>query len=194
MTPYHVAFDRLDQYIIKKLQESNSIGMSVALTDRDELLRVSTFGISDLAGQIPVTPDTLYEIGSIGKTLTSVLLLQQHEEGQVVELFYGSDWYTNDQYRGPISAQIPEAWKTYLGHYRSHNPWRSNFRVIHRKGILMVVMPSGQAQTLAPMEKGVFSVGKSDRSPERLTFDSILNDKALRVNFSGCPYYRTFTP
>jgi len=123
-----------------------------------------------------------------------LLEFQRDAKGQVVELFYGSEWYTNDRYRGPISVQIPEAWKTYLGHYRSHNPWRSNFRVIYRKGILMVVMPSGQAQTLVPMANDTFSVGASDRSPERLAFDSIVNDRALRASFSGCPYYRTFTP
>ena len=123
-----------------------------------------------------------------------LLEFQRDGEGKVVELFYGPNWYTNDRYKDPIKIQIPEAWKAYLGHYRSHNPWRSNFRVIHRKGILMLVMPSGQAQTLVPMGKDIFRIGPGNRSPERLTFDSIVNDKALRVSFSGCPYYRTFTP
>ena len=83
MTRYQETYNRLDQYIVRKMEESNLVGMSVALTDREKLLRVSTFGLSNLAGQILVTPDTFYEIGSIGKTFTSVLLLQQHEKGRI---------------------------------------------------------------------------------------------------------------
>ncbi len=117
-----------------------------------------------------------------------------NENTKVIEAFHGPDWYTNDQYIGPRSFEYPQEWDAYLGHYRSHNPWESNFRVIVRKGKLLLVWPSGEEETLAPLGNGEFRVGEEDSSPEHLLFDQVVNDQALRANLSGCDYYRFFTP
>jgi len=127
----------------------------------------------------------------------ALFLLQFHrgEENQVVEAFHGPDWYINDRYNGPTTFDIPEAWNSYAGHYRSHNPWASNFRIIVRKENLILVWPSGDSHKLVQVSKHVFRVGEDGRSPERITFDSFINgDHALCANFSGCDYFRTFTP
>jgi D-alanyl-D-alanine carboxypeptidase len=127
----------------------------------------------------------------------ALFLLEFHrdEENQVVEAFYGPDWYINDRYNGPTTYDIPDGWTTYAGHYRSHNPWASNFRIVVRKEILILVWPSGDSHKLVPISNHVFRVGEDGRSPERIAFDSFINsDCALRANFSGCDYYRTFTP
>ena len=57
----------------------NTPGLALALTDRERTLRVATYGFADLAARTPVTPDTLFEIGSIGKSFTSLALLREHE-------------------------------------------------------------------------------------------------------------------
>ena len=116
------------------------------------------------------------------------------EDGEVVEAFYGSDWYVNERYRGPTRFDFPTEWAAYAGHYRSHNPWYTNFRVVMRKGKLYLVEPAGDEEVLVPLGNGVFRIGHDDRSPERLCLYSILNGRALRANLSGCDYYRTFTP
>jgi len=127
----------------------------------------------------------------------ALFLLEFHrnEKNRVMEAFHGPDWYINDSYNGPTTFQISDTWKTYAGHYRSHNPWISNFRIIVRKESLLVVWPSGDSHKLVPISNHVFRVGEDERLPERITFDSFINsDCALRANFSGCDYYRTFTP
>lgn len=127
----------------------------------------------------------------------ALFLLDFHrdEENRVVEAFHGPDCFINDRYNGPNTFQIPDTWKTYAGHYRSHNPWASNFRIIVRKESLLVVWPSGQSKKLIPISNHTFRVGEDERSPERITFDSFIgSDYALCANFSGCDYYRTFTP
>ncbi|MDH4136263.1 MAG: beta-lactamase family protein, partial [Anaerolineae bacterium] len=83
MTNFEEAFKRLDQFIEQKIKVANVPGMAMAVTDREKLLRVSTYGFSDMAAQTPVTPEMLFEIGSIGKSFTSIALLQLREEGRL---------------------------------------------------------------------------------------------------------------
>jgi hypothetical protein len=122
------------------------------------------------------------------------LLRFGRENGKLVEVFHGPDWYTNERYTGPTSFNYPEEWDAYPGHYRSHNPWFSNFRIIPRKGALTLVEPSGEEEPLVPLGNDLFRVGEDERSPERIRFDAIINKKAFRANMSCVECYRTFTP
>lgn len=119
------------------------------------------------------------------------LLSFRRQENQVVEAFYGSDWYVNEHYTGPTTFDYPQEWEAYCGHYRSHNPWFTNFRIILRKGVLVLLYPSGGGQRLIPLSNSIFQV--SDHSPERICFDTIIDGQALCVSLSGCNYYRAST-
>ena len=121
------------------------------------------------------------------------LLRFGREKGEVVEAFHGPDWYTHDRYTGPTTFDHPQEWDAYPGHYCSHNPWLTNFRIVLRKGALALIHPSGDEEPLEPLGDGIFRVGEDDRSPERIRFDTILNGQALRANLSCGDYYRTFT-
>jgi D-alanyl-D-alanine carboxypeptidase len=119
------------------------------------------------------------------------LLNFQREEGQVTEACSGPEWYTNERYSGPTTFDYPDAWNAYPGHYRSHNPWGSNVRVVLRKGKLLLVGPSGGERALVPLGDALFRVGKEDYLPERLRFGAIAGGQALFVNLAGCEYYRS---
>jgi len=116
------------------------------------------------------------------------------EQGRVVELFYGSIWYKHDRYQGPQNYETPTAWQGFCGHFRSYNPWASNFRVYIRKQKLILSWPSGEDEELVPLGDGCFRVGVEEYNPERLVFDQMADGLALRATRSGCPYYRFFTP
>jgi D-alanyl-D-alanine carboxypeptidase len=122
------------------------------------------------------------------------LLHLVREEGQVVEAVHGPDWYAGERYTGPSTFDTPPAWSAFPGHYRSHNPWYSNFRVVLRNGNLAFIDATGEEEVLAPLDEGLFRVGADARSPERLQFDTVLDGRAVRASLSGCDYYRTFTP
>jgi D-alanyl-D-alanine carboxypeptidase len=113
--------------------------------------------------------------------------------GLVVEVSYGPDWYVNDKYSGPSAFDYSPAWDAYVGHYRMHNPWLTNFRVVVRKGELLFVEPQGDEKPLTPLDDGSFRLG-DEHSPERLRFDQVVDGQALRATLSGCHYYRFFTP
>ncbi|HEU4402090.1 MAG TPA: hypothetical protein VFT43_08290, partial [Candidatus Polarisedimenticolia bacterium] len=63
-----------------------------------------------------------------------------------------------------------------------------------RKGKLLMVDPEGEESGLAPAAPGLFRVGDEQPTAERLRFDSIVRGKAQRASYSGCDYFRTFTP
>ncbi|MCX9079953.1 MAG: hypothetical protein OIN84_18455, partial [Candidatus Methanoperedens sp.] len=122
------------------------------------------------------------------------LLKFGRENEQVVEVFYGSDWHGHERYTGANNFDYPAEWDAYIGHYRSYNPWYSNFRIAQRKGGLVMIYPSGQAEPMILLDNGAFRVGEDVRSAERLRFDSMVNGKAVRAKFGAADYYRTFTP
>ncbi len=121
------------------------------------------------------------------------LLRFGRSESRVVEAFHGPAWYVNDHYGGPTTFACPAEWRAYPGHYRAHNPWRANFRIVLRKGALLLIEPSGDEEPLTALERGIFRVGSEEYSPERLRFDTIVDGYALRARASSCEYYRFFT-
>ena len=73
----------IDAAVETEMERARQPGLTLGLTDRDGTLLVRTYGFADLASQQPVTPDTLFEIGSIGKTFTAVATLQLVDEGRL---------------------------------------------------------------------------------------------------------------
>jgi CubicO group peptidase (beta-lactamase class C family) len=116
------------------------------------------------------------------------------EDGKVVEAFHGYHWYVNDRYSGPRAFDFPRKWETYTGHYRARNPELANFRVVLRKGALALITAWGDTWPLIPLGEDSFRIGEDSRYPEILRFDAVVDGRALLADYSGCPYYRTFTP
>jgi hypothetical protein len=121
------------------------------------------------------------------------LLEFQREGGKVTEALHGSHWYVSDRYTGRRRFDYPEEWDAYTGHYRRSSTELSNFRVVIRKGALALVVPSGGAEPLIPLSGGSFRIGDDHRCPETLRFHAVVEGRALRADYSGCSYYRTFT-
>jgi D-alanyl-D-alanine carboxypeptidase len=126
--------------------------------------------------------------------LSRYLLRFQRQAGRVVEAWWGPEGFARQGCPAVPVAEPPVAWQGYAGHYRCHNPWLGNFRVILRRDRLLLVLPSGEETGLVPLAEGLFRVGEDERLPERLHFDTVVGGQALRANLAGCDYYRTFTP
>jgi len=212
---YQDALDRLNATIERKIEALNAPGLVIGLTDRDRLLFVGTYGLANRDTQTPVTPETLFQIGSISKAFTSIVLLQLQEQGllhlddpvtrhlpwfavqsactPITEVLHGPDWFIRAGAMIPKIPANPPEWESYPGHYRSHNPWLTNFRVVLRKGSLFIIHPWYIDEILHPLEPGLFRIGADPRSPEFIRFELILAGKAMRANLSGGAYCRTFT-
>ena len=124
-----------------------------------------------------------------------LFLLEFGRDGdRVVEVFHGPDWYVGEGYSGPGAFDYPEEWERYQGHYRTYNFGLTNFRIVLRRSALLLMYPAGGYEVLTPLDDGLFRIGEDARCPETLRFDSVASGRALRAIYSGCPYYRTYTP
>ncbi len=113
-------------------------------------------------------------------------------------------WHLGDRFeRGgstvPPVAQPPDAVRAVVGHYRSHDPWTTNFRVVLRgemPWLLFVAAPDGfdDEQPLVPFGRDGFRVGSDPLGPERLRFDTVIDGHARRAWLSGWDYYRVGDP
>jgi len=76
-------FRMLDSFIIKKMAETRTPGLSIALIQNGEVTYVRGYGFRDVEATEPATPETIYGIGSITKSFTALAILQLVSKGKV---------------------------------------------------------------------------------------------------------------
>ena len=69
--------------VAKFMAERRAPGVAVAVVENGEYAWSSGFGMADLENSVPVTPQTLFRLGSISKPLTSVAAMQLWEQGKL---------------------------------------------------------------------------------------------------------------
>lgn len=111
------------------------------------------------------------------------------ENQKVTEAYHGANWYAGGNYTGPKTFSTPKEWEGYVGHYTNDSPWYGDVRIVLRKGQLY----QNGMQRLTPRAGGKFGFGDPE-SPDNMSFDTIINGRAMRLNFSGIVFRRTFTP
>lgn len=89
-----VALRRIDALAERLLARGIAPGYALAVTDRDGLVLERQYGVANQDAQKPVAPETLFEIGSIGKSFTAIVLMQLAAEGRI-------DLYA------PVSTYLP---------------------------------------------------------------------------------------
>ncbi len=111
------------------------------------------------------------------------------EYQQVTQAFYGGEWYLGAKYAGPKQFETKKEWEAFAGHYYNDSPWYGDTRIVLRKGQLFI----DGIQQLVPRGDGKFGIGDPE-APDWISFDSIVDGRAMRMNFSGIIFRRTFTP
>ena len=87
-------FAPLVEYLERWLSAAPAAGLSISVTDRRETLFTAGVGYADLAARSPALPETTFQIGSIGKSMTALALLQLAQAGRL-------------DLNAPISAHLP---------------------------------------------------------------------------------------
>ena len=54
MTSLEKAFEQIDRFAELRIEEANMPGMAIAITDREKVLRIATFGYADIASRAPI--------------------------------------------------------------------------------------------------------------------------------------------
>src|ERR1051325_10303908 len=81
----HVAdptFKKIAQKIVSEMKRLQVPGVAIGIWHSGKEY-AQGFGITSIEHPLPVTPDTLFQIGSISKTFTGTMLMQLAEQGKV---------------------------------------------------------------------------------------------------------------
>jgi len=87
IAPVDIDLSEFEAFVEESLARDNIPGVAVAVVRGSEPLLLKGFGWRDVAQQQPVTPDTLFHIGSTHKSLTALLVATLVDDGVV-------DWDT----------------------------------------------------------------------------------------------------
>ncbi len=143
------------------MEAEGAVGVSIALVDDQEIVWAEGFGYADREAGIPVTPDTVFRVGSISKAFTASLALQYAERGLL-------------DVHAPFTNYVPEA--SWLPRYENARPITALDLMAHHSGLpgdliraLSLTQPSGRgyhetlkdlAHTYPVLEPGtVFNYG-----------------------------------
>src|SRR3989337_3129245 len=128
-----------DGLIIAAMNEHALAGLAVGIIHDGALVYAKGFGLADAKEQRPVTPDTVFRIGSISKTFTAIGLMQLWEQGK-----FQLDDQVNEYLRAfKVQHRDPQAPPVTFRHLLTHTAgigeWRhisdlARFRTIFALG------------------------------------------------------------
>ncbi len=74
---------KLETYVERTMRATGVPGMAIAIVKDGAVVLERGYGVADVEQQRPVTPDTLFLIASVSKTVTGVALMKLWEQGKV---------------------------------------------------------------------------------------------------------------
>ncbi|QSQ13880.1 serine hydrolase domain-containing protein [Myxococcus landrumensis] len=75
--------ERLDAFVRAEQKRQKVPGVAVAVVSRGRVVLAKGYGLSNLEHQVPVTTDTLFQSGSLGKQFTAMAVMLQVEAGRI---------------------------------------------------------------------------------------------------------------
>jgi CubicO group peptidase (beta-lactamase class C family) len=79
-----VNFTQLERVALEELKETSTPGAAVAVVSGDRVVFAKGLGLANVESGDPVTPDTLFRIGSVTKMFTAAVLVTLAEEGRIM--------------------------------------------------------------------------------------------------------------
>jgi len=123
---------KVDAAVRQQMQEQRIPGLSLAVVRDGKIIKAKGYGLANLEMSVPVTPQTIFEAGSITKQFTATAVMQLVEEGKI-----GLD--------DSITKYFPEAPPTWaavtIRHLLSHTSgvpdyWGDTEKTLYSKGII----------------------------------------------------------
>lgn len=111
----------LDSYIKKKKKKLAAEGISISVISKDDLLFIKGYGCADKKTQTPVTPSTLFGVGSVSKVLTGIAIMQLVEQGSI-------------DLDAPLENYIPDF--GYKTHFPGAGPITVRTLMTHQSGLV----------------------------------------------------------
>ncbi|MGD9890897.1 MAG: serine hydrolase domain-containing protein [Dehalococcoidia bacterium] len=80
-TAQTAAWQQFDDTVQAAMQTFDMVGAAVAVVNADGIVHSNTFGVRNLTSRAPVTPNTLFRVGSTTKSMTALLVATFVDEG-----------------------------------------------------------------------------------------------------------------
>ena len=112
------------------------------------------------------------------------------DNGKVIEVSHGADWYFNQLYTGPRTFEYPREWDAFAGHYRNDSPWIGSLRLLRRKGKLWL----DGAVPLDAVNGNTFRLAEPPHNPEWIQFLDLVDGRSMHLKFSGEDFWRVEAP
>jgi D-alanyl-D-alanine carboxypeptidase len=93
--------DAVDDLVRSRMQERNIPGAAIAVIRGGKVIKKKTYGSASVEFDVPVTDDTVFEIGSVSKQMTAAGIMLLVEDGKV----------RLDERISAYLPNTPEAWK-----------------------------------------------------------------------------------
>lgn len=103
-------FNGLDTAFARILKDWKAAGFAIAVVEKNKIIYEKGFGYRDVANKLPVTPNTMFAIGSCTKAFTAALIGLLQKEGKVdidrpVEMYMPGLKFFNDQMNNTITLR-----------------------------------------------------------------------------------------
>jgi D-alanyl-D-alanine carboxypeptidase len=92
--------DAIDDYIKAEMERRHIPGLALAVVRNGKVVKMRGYGFANLEHDVPVTPDTVFELASVTKQFTAAAIMSLVEEGKV-------------QLDDPVAWHLPRAPETW---------------------------------------------------------------------------------
>lgn len=75
--------DKVDEYIQAEMKTHRIPGLALVVIQNGEVVKIKGYGIANLEHDVPVTPDTVFELASVTKQFTATAIMSLVEEGKI---------------------------------------------------------------------------------------------------------------
>src|SRR6185437_3225580 len=75
--------DEIDRIALRVLDEQHIPGLSIAIIRDNRVMKIASYGWSDLERCVPVTPESVFGLGSVSKQFTAVGILTLTRDGKL---------------------------------------------------------------------------------------------------------------
>jgi CubicO group peptidase (beta-lactamase class C family) len=116
--PRAEAHPELDQYITEQMERGHIPGLAAAIVRRGEVAWAGAYGLADIETRRRVTPDTLFMLASLSKSITATAVMQLVDDGKL-DLDADIDRYLPFEVRNPKFPDVAITARELLTHTSS---------------------------------------------------------------------------
>ncbi|MEP6947092.1 MAG: serine hydrolase domain-containing protein [Acidobacteriota bacterium] len=153
--PFTALADGVDEFVRAQMAERHIPGVAVAVLKNGKVVKEKGYGVASLEFNVPVTPATAFEIGSVSKQMTAAGIMLLVEDGKI----------DLDEHISKYLLDTPDAWKDVtVRHLLTHTSGVKSYTSLDGFGLIKRMKAADFIKALSPYpleftpgEKNIYS-------------------------------------